>query len=1049
MLTVHADNYPTPMDWIYEARTYGFKIQFTTPTMGNLSWMGSSITSGRITLSMASLTEMMHQMVGELTRTMDELFFTAHGIERPMVDWKELYDDPGNDEVGFSFVRDSRNRTAGGNLDGCESWLVRRIMHIPQLKSRWLESTGAAYRFRTAATDEYLDKVDTFRKLLLIAAHLLGGQPPRTTELLCLRHVNSPYGGYRNVFIQHNMVCLAFSYHKGYQLSGQAKVIHRFLPQEVGLPVVLYLAFILPFAQQIQVARQEEAELSYFIWGKRLVRFHGVSSDDDAKAQLWSSDKMRRLLEDLAARHMGVKLTIGAWRHISIAIGRRYIEPSFGGAEGSYDGHDSDEEDIVVDKPIDLQAGHGSYLAGMVYGREAHQGNMGIVARQEEFRSISTRWHSFFGFGSYGQHAGRKPKTELFATERRAVRQQRLKRLFRIDLHGCLRQMFQDPNMQFRGNQLVALQAVVRGHSPILQITGTGGGKSLTFMLPSYAMGDGTTVVIVPFVALEEDLRERCRTLNISCEIWSQMEAQTASIILVTPESFVSKSFGEFLDRLLVRHELDRIVFDECHTVLDSSYEFRCDIRTIGSYLIPTGVQLVFLTATMPPRDELEFWTTLGLPASKATVVRGSTPRSNIAYSVLSVAKPHEEQTRAIQLAREAMASSEGAARRRTRVILYCRRVDQADDVAEELGCAAYHSKVGSPSSRAKLVREWMETGGAIVATSALGAGIDVPDVRFIFHIGSPRSLRDFVQESGRAGRDGLPSRSVIIVCQSRTKDHQQWVAPEKEDIGEFVRESVVCRRAVLSRVMDGRTDRAGCEEGEAPCDLCRTRVAEQEAHQAEEEEVEQLDAIRNTQSIVRRGKDWVREVTQQVDMFVRCIKFFGRNCLPCMIFLRETGSYEAHPFGNGKCKWPEEVTGRTSYQIWGEIFANVKEFRSAVRRKGGLKAYSGCFTCFAPQNFCAQWKAEDLDGGRFVRSHGQACSYDHVIKQVISTALAQKGMMDAAIKAAIPIVRRQGQWVEEDCTWEELIVVPVRWGRVQANGLCLLFLFLAVDFAQ
>jgi superfamily II DNA helicase RecQ len=150
--------------------------------------------------------------------------------------------------------------------------------------------------------------------------------------------------------------------------------------------------------------------------------------------------------------------------------------------------------------------------------------------------------------------------------------------------------MFQDPNMQFRGNQLVALQAVVRGHSPILQITGTGGGKSLTFMLPSYAMGDGTTVVIVPFVALEEDLRERCRTLNISCEIWSQMEAQTASIILVTPESFVSKSFGEFLDRLLVRHELDRIVFDECHAVLDSSYEFRCDIRTIGSYLIPTSV---------------------------------------------------------------------------------------------------------------------------------------------------------------------------------------------------------------------------------------------------------------------------------------------------------------------------------------------------------------------------------------------------------------------------------------------------------------------------
>ncbi|KAK5651010.1 hypothetical protein OQA88_2404 [Cercophora sp. LCS_1] len=440
---------------------------------------------------------------------------------------------------------------------------------------------------------------------------------------------------------------------------------------------------------------------------------------------------MRRLLEDLTVRHMGLKLNISSWWHISIAIGRRYIDSGFGGPEGSYEGYDSDDEDLIVeDKAIDLQAGHSTFVAHMIYGREVQQGNTGVLVQQEEFRKISIRWHLFFAFGS------------------------------KVNIYGCLKQMFKDPNARFKGNQLEAIKAVVRGATPILQVTSTGGGKSLTFMLLSYAMGNGTTIVIVPFIAIEEDLLKRYRMMNISCEIWSPMHAQTASIILVTPESFCTKGFAEFMSRLNMRQELDRIVLDECHTVLDASYKYRKSLRTIGDIMIPTGVQLVFLTATMPPRDEPEFWTTLGLTMSKAVVVRGTTSRPNIEYSVFTVEDSYEEQGQAIQFATEASSSFEGNTGCRTKVIIYCQRIDQANDVSEELGCPAYYSDVGNVVQKNEFVQQWVTLGGPIVAISALGTGVDISDVRLVLYIGLPRSLRDYVQESGRAGRDGVTACS-------------------------------------------------------------------------------------------------------------------------------------------------------------------------------------------------------------------------------------------------------------------------------------------------
>ena len=116
---------------------------------------------------------------------------------------------------------------------------------------------------------------------------------------------------------------------------------------------------------------------------------------------------MRRVIQDLAVRHLGTKLNISSWRHIAVAISRKYLRGlANGGDDGrpaelaTYDDSETDGEDLIPNNAWDLQAGHTSFTAEMIYGREAWQGSTGLAARQEQFRQISVAWHRFFGFAA-------------------------------------------------------------------------------------------------------------------------------------------------------------------------------------------------------------------------------------------------------------------------------------------------------------------------------------------------------------------------------------------------------------------------------------------------------------------------------------------------------------------------------------------------------------------------------------------------------------------------------------------------------------------------
>lgn len=113
-------------------------------------------------------------------------------------------------------------------------------------------SEGAANGINQARVRDWLKAVDDFRGQLLVLMHMTGGQPARGPEILSVQHTNTVQGGHRNLFIEDGMVVFMTRYHKGFEYHGDVKIIHRYLPREVGELVVWYEWLVLPFVQRMQ-----------------------------------------------------------------------------------------------------------------------------------------------------------------------------------------------------------------------------------------------------------------------------------------------------------------------------------------------------------------------------------------------------------------------------------------------------------------------------------------------------------------------------------------------------------------------------------------------------------------------------------------------------------------------------------------------------------------------------------------------------------------------------------------------------------------------------
>ncbi|KAK3059491.1 hypothetical protein LTS18_010745 [Coniosporium uncinatum] len=245
------------------------------------------------------------------------------------------------------------------------------------------------------------------------------------------------------------------------------------------------------------------------------------------------------------------------------------------------------------------------------------------------------------------------------------------------------------------------------------------------------------------------------------------------------------------------------------------------------------------------------------------------------------------------------------------KVVVYGNTIGKVRRMAEKLGCEAYHRKtVGKEEVLAEF-----QTGRqkVITATSALGMGIDIPNIRCIVHVDRPRTLLNYAQESGRAGRDGRVSVAIVIKnggegpekgqeqsVEEKKYRKEQSVLVERYLWGEEGVEG--CRRVVLDGHLDGREDGGGCEEGEEKCDVCGG--AEDSA--AEEGGGEEGEGRRGAG---RRGEDVGRERMVrdhadkglQVEILKRLLSKWWQRCGIC-----EGGRVQGEKHGVMECKREE-----------------------------------------------------------------------------------------------------------------------------------------------
>ena len=250
------------------------------------------------------------------------------------------------------------------------------------------------------------------------------------------------------------MVCFFTSYHKGFRHSQQGKTVFRFLPRPAGELLIRYIWLVLPFWQQVKGIALQASKASPFIWTdnivqldlpaveRRLPQQQGWYDNDNTAqraVQLWSGDKMRRILTKHANRLMGTDLNIAIWRNLAISISRRYLRGN-GFDESDYNTDVDIEEaefDLLgsADDINDKQSGHSSYVAGLAYGRDAQQGNIGLALELEQFWAISVRWHRLLGFNMTGSAAGKKRPYEAFEVDQQTIRLQRLARLSQVSIY--------------------------------------------------------------------------------------------------------------------------------------------------------------------------------------------------------------------------------------------------------------------------------------------------------------------------------------------------------------------------------------------------------------------------------------------------------------------------------------------------------------------------------------------------------------------------------------------------------------------------------------
>ena len=686
--------------------------------------------------------------------------------------------------------------------------------------------------WKRSAVMKWLDKCLLYLGLLLVAMQVNWGGPARFSEIPCLRISNGQLER-RNTYFHDGWLMFLFRYNKTRSMQGKDRNIPRYLPPVLQKQFVYYMTLVRPaivyFLNRFQLPGRHEVKEFLFV---------------DHKIGLWKeSQVIRKWTNIMTGLGLGV-LNPRIYRQTAQLIMDKRVKFKW----------ELPDEDNALDESF----GHSSAEGVTGYAVEADVGDLVRKDDLAHFRMGCFKWfcETIPNKSVRGALAKRSREDDLEgeievldmaakepATPRRLLSNvvnvltppsiDTAEALARSQLPTvrpminpdvkisaktivALRTLLNSPTAGFKSvYQARAVQLYLNRQTDLFVILPTSGGKSLTFELAPLLEPEGTTILIIPFVALMTEMRKRVKKAlpTFRAEQWLSERDSLSDLphlLLVSVEEATSTHFQSFVLNANTHGCIYRFVIDEFHVLLTQA-DFRPKMLRLVTTLRLLQVPVVCLSATIPEPyiDRIR----IQLASVHTTVIRAPTDRSNLKYDVCRLATDALEELddELFRRLRDSWRHVED--KENSRFIVYCHTAKAAEAFTElvnqhheNIGFSAtiYHSKMERQVKEMSYSKWKRGEVKLLVGTGAIGAGMDYAHVRGVWHRGFTSSLVDYIQEVGRAGRDGEEAICVLLHSPTVEAECRRFMVVEDMDrMSDYVEEAG-CLRSHLTKFIDG-----------------------------------------------------------------------------------------------------------------------------------------------------------------------------------------------------------------------------------------------------
>jgi superfamily II DNA helicase RecQ len=973
------DKGQTPFNAIRHISNLASNAASNDPIEGNVSWNINPAEPERYdVLSIHNKSfrfSSLIQFVDELLTKTDRLLFLEilSDVKLPDTDFTtyEPVESFKNRNYRASAFTEPANVYVNHKQDVIKAWLGNRRKRATMV----LNVTNDRIKWKRSAVMSWLDKCLVYLQLLFLLLQLTWGGPARISEMAVLRITNGQ-DERRNMYFDGTWIMFLFRYNKTRANLGRDRLIPRYPPPIVVKQLIYYFMLVRPavsyFMKHFDLPGKDQIDEYMFV---------------DHKVGRWSDSMMYRRFDQVTIQHGIGMITTSVYRQAAQLIMDKLVKFKW---QPQDDNHISDES-----------FGHSSRQAIESYAIEIGIGELVQKHDKAHFKLGAFKWHAIMipnssrrgplpkrGIDDVDSLSNNGESSQQPATSRPRISNSALITVLpplQPDISELTARSYLssikpilNPDVEMKPRTLVALRTLLNSstatfkslyqakavqlflnrETDLLIILPTGGGKSLAFEIAPILEPEGTTVLILPFIALMDEMKQRLKRVmpKFRAEQWHKDRSTDDSlphILLVSIEEAVSMEFQSFIQLANGNNELRRWVVDEFHVLITQS-----DFRPIFPRLVNTirliPVPFVGLSATIP--DSYIDRIRLMISSVSTTVVRSPTDRPNLRYRTYRL-KYDTEQELDKELCRQIKEAWNGIIEDEmedeTRFIVFTHSAEAAkhfsdlvNKKSEELGITAvvYHSKMDR-GAKEGAYQKWVKgKAKLLVGTGAIGAGMDYSYVRRTWHRGFASSNINFIQEMGRAGRDGEPAACVLVYSSVIEEACKKFISLQDVTEHKSYVEEQGCLRAYLTKFIDGARIDCMSSPGAQMCMPCTlvmkdatlasgvvTTRRNGTMYQAE------LNQLAFQDMMLSRS-----DLGEKVHMLLDAVE---KACGVCF-FRRKTGKNRTdQPMDHtlGKCTSMGGICMRCFGR--GHGAARCPEFRESLRFKPGC-----CWTCGFPQ---------------------------------------------------------------------------------------------------